>query len=75
MRGKSWEHLGFFIESRRILYGLKERLNHFLGDNTLSNVLLHQSMGGKNCLKPLACAIQGGRVSDLISLLDCKSIK
>lgn len=60
----------FFIESRRILYGLKEGLNTFLGDKALSNVLIHQSMGGKNCLKPLACAIQGGGVSELLSLLD-----
>jgi len=61
---------GVFIESRRILYGLKERLNNFLQDNALSNVLIHERLkkeGVKNCLKPLACAIQRGRVSELFS--------
>lgn len=61
---------GIFIESRRILYGLKERLNNFLGDKALSNVLIHQSMGGKNCLKPPVCAVQGHAMSELLSLLD-----
>lgn len=61
---------GVFIESRRILYGLKERLNNFLGDKALSNVLIHQSMEGKNCLKPLVCAAQGHAMSELLSLLD-----
>lgn len=61
---------GVFIESRRILYGLKERLNNFLGDKALLNVLIHQSMGGKNCLKPLVCAVQGHGMSELLFLMD-----
>lgn len=59
---------GVFIESRRILYGLKERLNNFLGDKALSNVLIRQSMGEKNCLKPLVCAAQGHGMNELLSL-------
>lgn len=64
------ETSGGFIESRRILHSLKERQKDFLGDNTLSNVLRHQSRWGENCLKPLACAVQGDRVSEVLSLLD-----